>query len=108
MEPPIAEILEKKEAGQLLEKNHNLPMNNHLIFFCIKLISIISGHLFFKIKIGSSIDHTTYKYHCSSIEDELNLALHILADLVAEIIEYEKPSTMFSALIHGSFTLCRK
>jgi hypothetical protein len=41
--------------------------------------------------------HATSKYHCSSIEDESNLALHMLADLVAEIIEYEKPRTMFFA-----------
>jgi hypothetical protein len=45
-------------------------------------------------KISSSIDHTTYKYHCSCIEDESNLALHILADLMTGIIKYEKPRTM--------------
>jgi hypothetical protein len=48
----------------------------------------------FETKISSSIDHTTYKYHFSSIEDESNLALHVLADLMVEIIEYEKTRMM--------------
>jgi hypothetical protein len=43
------------------------------------------------------MDCTTCKCHSPTFDNESDLALHMWADSVTEIIEYEKPSMMFSA-----------